>query len=426
MRRREQGFTIIEVMIAALVILAALGVVVTTAAGVRHMATTASSKAAATKVAQAELDRLTSLGWDRLNMDAAPTPDSSNPKSPLYTSYLNGTTYQPSSDAQPQPLVIGTAPNAGDPDLRDVSSTPTAWSAGNGQERGFIYRFVTYGDDPSTTTTTQDYKRVSVAVTVTAPVNAITQPVVLSTEVANPTDTKTTSTSSSTAPVQNNYLTFYLYDTQASVGARVDPSADHRKVDTHAKPNLMDVDPPPDPNTDPDNPTTIVPTYDYSSDLTSAATFGRTIRKSANCNKYDTDHVMYWVSPTVSSNTKLTGNAIADLYMQTADGNSHAGTVCVSVWDVPGTLKADGSINGADSQIGTTQSATLNPFYTSYDDLSFTFNFLGAGATYYPITPGRRVGIKITVNDGGPAYSDLNLMYDHPDYPSAVGLETTP
>jgi prepilin-type N-terminal cleavage/methylation domain-containing protein len=434
----QHGFTIIEVMIAALVILVALGVLVTAAVGMRHLSTTQETKGSAIKIAQRELEAMRSQGWGALEMKTTPTA-SSNPNSPLYDgsdatstrpALLSATQFRPSSDAPWQTLDVGAAPASGETDTRAVDAGPEQWT--EGKFTGFIYRFVTYGTDSalgSNKSSFYDYKRLTVAVTVTAPTNGVQAPVILSTEMANPADSKVqTTTGSGTPPTPTNYLTFYPYDTAASVGARVAPSADHNKVDTHAKPYLMDQDPPPDPNSDPNNPQQTLPTYNYTADMTSAASFGRVIQKDSACDKYDTTHVMFWVSPILTADTKITGNATADVYTQTADGLSHPGRVCVSIWDVPGTLKADGSINGTPAQIGTSQSAQLNPWFTSFDELQFNFCFISTCSTYYNVLTGRRIGIKLTVadhlSDGTTASNDLTFMYDHPDYPSSFGLET--
>jgi prepilin-type N-terminal cleavage/methylation domain-containing protein len=443
----QRGFTIIEVMIAALVILVALGVVVTAAVGMRHLSSTEETKSEATKIAQRELEKLRSLGWGQLEMDGTPTASGgSSAKDPLSSVYLSGTNYRPSTDAAWQPLDIGTAPDPGVIDTRGVQSAVGTWTAD--KYSGKIYRFVTYGTDTalgSNASPSYDYKRITVAVTVDASATTIAgdqttvsaaksvgieSPIIVSTVIANPTDTKvTTQTGSGTPPAVKNYLTYYMYDNFASLGTDVGPSANHTKVDTHAKPLLMDVDPPPDPNPDPSNPTIVVPTYDYSSDIPSpGTTFGRTIQKDPNCDKYDTGHVLYWVSPILTADTKITGNATADLYTQTPDGLSHPGRVCISVWDVPGTLKADGSINGTETQIGSTATAQLNPWYTSYDELEVNFCFISACSSYYTVLTGRRIGVKLTVadhlSDGTTAANDLNFMYDHPDYPSSLGFET--
>lgn len=449
----QGGFTIIEVMIAALVILVALGVVVTAAVGMRHLSSTEETKSEATKVAQRELEKLRSLGWGQLEMDGTPTASgTSSANDPLSSVYLSGTNYRPSTDAGWQPLDIGTAPASGEIDTRSVSSAVSTWTAD--KYSGKIYRFVTYGTDSalgSNASPSYDYKRITVAVTVDASATTIAgdqttvsaaksvgieSPIIVSTVIANPNDSKVnTTTGAGTPPAVKNYLTYYMYDNFASLGTDVGPSANHNKVDTHAKPLYMDVDPPPDPNCtttypncDPPSPT-VVQTYDYSADIAaSGTTFGRTIQKDPNCDKYDTGHVLYWVSPIMTADTKITGNATADLYTQTPDGLSHPGRVCVSVWDVPGTLKADGSINGTETQIGSTATAQLNPWYTSYDELQVNFCFISACSSYYTVLTGRRIGVKLTVadhlSDGTTAANDLNFMYDHPDYPSSFGFET--
>ena len=451
-RTREQsGFTVIEVMIAALVILAALGIVVTTAVKIRGLSTVGETKAAATKVAQQELDRLRSIGWERLQMDAAPTPTAtSDPKDPLSPYYLTSTTYRPSTDlgsAGWQPLVIGTAPDVGETDLRDVKVTPTPWQSG--QSEGMIYRFVTYGDDTAcgaNCPSAYDYKRVTVAVTVTKPVGAISRPVVISTEVANPSDAPVLTTSTAgTPPATFTGLTYYPYDTPATFTTRQAQTIDHNRRDTQTKPDLMGDDPPPDPNPDPANPTIVVPTYNYTKDTSTVPTCtlsdgttidqcGASIKKSGpatpSCSGGGSDKEHEWVSNILTSDVKLTGNGTVDMYARTMSGLTGAGRLCITVYDVPGTLKADGSINGTQTAIGTRQSAELNPFYTDWQELQFTFRFLPVGSSYYTVTAGRRIGIYVTAADhlaapnDATTSTDLTIMYDHPDYPSSFGLET--
>ncbi len=440
---RQEGFTIIEVMIAALVILLALGVVITSAVGFRDLAGTDQTKAAATKVAQQELERLRAIGWEALEMNGTPVASGSSANDPLSSVYLSGTNYRPATDAQSQPLAIGAAPDVGEIDTRSVSATVTPWettaagSSASDRIAGNLYRFVTYGDDTTCTacTGTQDYKRITVAVTVTSPTRAaIAAPIILSTQVANPADALvTTTTTAGAPPAPTNYLTYYQYDTKAIFSTRQAQTASHSKHSTKDKPDLMDQDPPPDPNADPNNPGQTIPTYDYSSDISSAALIGRGIKKDSLCDKYDDDNkVMFWVGPILASPVKVTGNAIADIYAQTLDGLTHPGRFCYSIWDVPGTLASDGKVVGTVNIIGTAGSVELNPMYTAFAEVQFNFRFLPVGATYYTVATGRRIGLKLTVSDhlaapnASTTANDLVFMYDHSDYPSSIGLETTP
>ena len=461
LNRAQSGFTIVEVMVAALVILTALGVVVTTAVKIRGLSTTGETKGVATTIAQQELDRLRSLGWEQLQMNGTPTASGTTvhpERDPLSSTYLSGTSYRPSATAQLQPLVIGAAPASGETDLRSVDYNPTHWVSG--RVEGDLYRFVTAGDDSNCTScpSTDDYRRLTVAVTVTKPVGAIANPIIVSTEFANPTDSQTsTVTTGGAPPAPKSGLTFYPYDTQAIYTTRQDQTADHNRRDTQVKPDLMGEDPPPDPNSDPNNPTQVLPTWNYTKDTSTTPTClladgvtvdqcGASIKKSGpvtpSCSGGGSDKEHEWVSNPLTADVKLVGNGTFDMFTRTMGTSALPGRVCVTVYDVPGTLKADGSINGTQTVIGSMivpgpgcggnipcYPNEMNPWPTDWYELQFNFRFLPTATTYYTVTAGRRIGIYVTAADHLASNSatnstDLAFMYDHPDYPSSFGLET--
>jgi hypothetical protein len=189
----------------------------------------------------------------------------------------------------------------------------------------------------------------------------------------------------------------------------------------------MDADPPPDPNPDPSNPTIVVPLEKYTTDVAGSYIGGAAIRKKDDCTGGNKTEEHMWVSNILPSNVKLTGDAAADLFSETVLGGTGGyGKVCITVKDVPGTLKADGSVNGTVFNIGNKVSYEQNPWpYGGPADLDFTFRFLDPAATYYTVAAGRRIGIYLT-SEKKLLGQDLTVVYDHPDYPSSVTLLTTP
>ena len=81
--RSQSGFTLIEVMIGALLLGMGLIVVAGSFDHFRNLGNLSAKKNAATHVAQKEIERLRALGFDGLEMDASPGT-STNPNDPRY------------------------------------------------------------------------------------------------------------------------------------------------------------------------------------------------------------------------------------------------------------------------------------------------------------------------------------------------------
>jgi prepilin-type N-terminal cleavage/methylation domain-containing protein len=158
----ERGMSLIEVMAAAFVL--AIGVLATISVilGSRDLTTTSEKLEAATHVAEKELEDMGSLTWAA---QAHPSTPTTGPAP--YT--VTGTNFQWQSGSS-EPLVVT-------PGVGAVPAAATPWS--DGRLRGTVYRFVSWVDDPCCTTTV-DYKRLTVVVTVTGH-PGISKPVVVST-----------------------------------------------------------------------------------------------------------------------------------------------------------------------------------------------------------------------------------------------------
>jgi prepilin-type N-terminal cleavage/methylation domain-containing protein len=157
----QRGMSIVEVMVAALVL--AVGVLATmnVVLGSRDLTTTSEKLEAASHVAEKELEALQSLAWNA----QAHTANPANGPAP-YT--VNTGVFQWPA-ATPGAIAI----NA----LGVVPTTASSWS--DGRLSGSVYRFVSWVDDPCCTGT-QNYKRLTVVVTVNGRPR-IDNPVVLST-----------------------------------------------------------------------------------------------------------------------------------------------------------------------------------------------------------------------------------------------------
>jgi prepilin-type N-terminal cleavage/methylation domain-containing protein len=178
--RGEDGFTLIEVLVAAVILVVALFALLTTFDYARSETAGTERSAQAVRVAERELDRLLALPYSSLVPSSnAASPATCTQRSSIAGSYATGT------------AVAAVAGGA-------VTPTST-WSVtrigATSSVRGCVYDYVTWVDDPICSDARcpgqQDYKRLTVAVSVTnangnAPAGGPTKPVVVSAVKANP------------------------------------------------------------------------------------------------------------------------------------------------------------------------------------------------------------------------------------------------
>lgn len=202
---REGGYTMIEVLVATLMIALAAAGLLGAFSGARQQATYSEKQNVATAVAEQELQRITSLPWEQiaLNSGATWTAKSSSATDP--TSYLSAgpcpaaTGTPPAPQEKPcyqydwktstavEPLVTAPAASLGAEALKVDPYTFTTLAA-NGTTRlsGSIYRFITWAYDKECKGTNcgggNSAKRITVAVTV----SGLKNPMVLSSLYTDP------------------------------------------------------------------------------------------------------------------------------------------------------------------------------------------------------------------------------------------------
>jgi prepilin-type N-terminal cleavage/methylation domain-containing protein len=424
----QSGFTLIEVLVAAVIAATGLIAIAGSFDVFRALATHASSKEAATHVAEQELERIRSYGWSKMFLTSTPST-STDPSDPR--SNVDGgppVTYRPDATRSRDEIPVSNCSGC-------VSPGPDNWSAEGVQ--GKIYRFITCGDDDRDETTagrcsTGKNKRVTVAVTVTS-ANA-PQPVVASTTMTDPEALPPGGQAGiNPNPPQSvpnaTTTTYYPYDTgpvTSAITSRQNITGDHATHATAAAtwgasfPDLMGTAAPPNPFTPP----AVPPFYKYSTDVsTSSADYpgGVVVRRSATaCSGGDSTRAHLWVTPPFESPQSVDGNAAASLWTQTVAGAASLGKICVTVYRL--TLTTTGAVSGTPTTLGSV-SFTLARWPSSPQLVSFPFRFLATGTTS-PVASGDRIGFRVTVDASGTA--DLAMLYDHPDYATSFQLETTP
>ena len=180
--RSDRGFTLIELMMAALVAAIGVGAITTILTGSRELTTDSERGTAQAHVAEREMEAALAKPYDALGMRQAPTT-STNAQDPRFhvVAVGGGFTYKWDQSAPDGAAVENVIVDAA---AGDVNAS-TSWS--DGRLSGSVYRFVTAVDDPKVANSPQrplpDAKRVTIAVTATGG-SRPRKPVVLNSVVA--------------------------------------------------------------------------------------------------------------------------------------------------------------------------------------------------------------------------------------------------
>jgi prepilin-type N-terminal cleavage/methylation domain-containing protein len=435
--RAEQGFTLVEVLIA--MVLMAVGISATLGVfGSSGRATVLSQQVdVASQKAQSEVDRLSKLGYAKLGLTSTPS-SSTNALDPNYR--VSGTTLAIKTGLTESFVLSSDTGQSG----ASVSPTPTTFAVGtgNGTVTGKIYRYVTWRDENCPTGIcdgTHNTKRITVAATVDAsgalPARA---PIWLSQIVPDP-QALPPGSSAPPAPGTGSDVTaqdFYLYDTRCGNTAVQSQSGSHATHNTAAlgssasadsicenaassgalQPDLMWKDP------SPGNSST--PLYKYSSDLGGTYDGGLAMkRQGTTCpTTYSTANttntsatnewsIHGWASNTFSSAFNVDGQVTLSLFSETMGGASGRGFVCATLID-----RTQTSGVPTDTTIGS-GTYDLSSWPTTARRLTFSFS-----VTTTDIPIGHRLVLVLGVRSE--SANDLVFLYDHPLYPSFLEVAT--
>jgi hypothetical protein len=450
----------------------------------RKLSLVSERSAAMAHAAQKEIERLEGIPYSQIGLTSTPVPSGVSTDPNYYV-----TTGPPPTFAWDRTSL--SRENL-DVDASGGTIVPVqSWT--EGLLGGQLYDFVTWTSDPKCAPgcpVTQDYKRITVAVTM--PSGLHPTPVFVSSVVADPqaiptggisngnsgnplSDPNTTCkngagvTVSCTSPINSgNPNTFYLHDWPApSSGTPALPTANHATHPTAGVaggllcttipllgqilsnitgcpvPDLMDANPPA-------APAGTTPTlYQYSTDqATSGYPGGRLLQPTCStgtgCGTKSTSdcsgggwaanllrvQTQFWVSSPVTATTTLTGDGGVSMFTQTANSAQAGVSFCVEIYDVPpsgaagslGDLLAWPPVDlGGAGYVPATDPQTGGNWPTGPSQVSFIFNFRGSSGTI-SIAPGHRLGVRIWVKVN--LNLAIDLLYDHPLYPSEIQLNT--
>lgn len=424
---RQDGFTLVEVVMAAAVLTIGILGLVATFDSARKLTLVAERRAAAAHRAQWEMEKLQAESYAQLAMISAPAHSSEtlnpdyyvNYNSPVKCTSEGGGCYASNAEKLTEEEAIvyaskecktSTEENCG---LVSGSATGKScatnaigsceWKDGN--TSGYVYDFVTWHSDTVCSKeengkkicSTKSDKRVTVVSNVIMPSGSHYHPSIrISSIVANPSstpegsvingkenplespETKCGSESCITGIQRGNADSWYFQDSAASSETATAPAASHTLHSTisgsGSVPDLMTEERP-----------TATKLYDYSTNLDGeGATFGssehggRVLRKEAECSGTPSNSGgETWATPKLTKATELTGYGGLTLYTQTLGDVSAASVkLCLRVYDYPETITGTPTAVGVVAEYKPTAEWPTTTTGNSIMAQSFVFTFL--------------------------------------------------
>jgi prepilin-type N-terminal cleavage/methylation domain-containing protein len=468
--RSEDGFTLIEVLVAALVLVIGIGAMVATFNAARRLTLVGERQSSMAHRAQAELERIKSLPYSEIALTGTSPSWSSNAGDYTYVSAPSGTcpsapsgaapTYQPDHSqlgTTAYPLVINGCTytlNGTQTTLTGGQLAPvTPWT--DGRFSGNVYDFVTWYSDPtcsqtstpgSACPTTNDYKQVTIVVTLTGATQP-SHPAILSAFLPNPDQNSSQNllTSGSTycgstgqQPCTNTLtgtpVQYFLCDSSYSGSSCSPPPCTGNNLhDTLVALGL--IAPAPDllgstlPTGSCTNSTGTPTPPCYGLDILTGCQ-GLPIVPTGNstCGSppANNSEAHSWVTPGIPSGitVNLTGNGSLTTYIESASGVSVNATVCLGIYLVPGGLIGALTGNLLSQPIGVAVSASATAQVGVPTPVSFDFNLGTADA----IAGGGILGlprIEAVVWIAASASTDVQLAYDQAGFASQLTLVTS-
>ena len=435
--QREDGFTLIEVLIAVAVMSVGVAATMRVFGAAGRTTVRAQQHEVAVQRAQAEIDRLAALAYGELALTTAPA-SSSDPNDPGHK--VSGGNFAVRSDLT-EPLVL--SPGAGAAAKVEPGPQTFAVGTGGGTVTGRLYRYVTWRDESCPLNLcdgAQNTKRVIVALTLD-PMPSVTAstPVWVSTIVVDPN----TAPPGSQAPPGNapgggdpvTADTFYLYDTPCGQGTRQPQTGGHPTRDTAATgPDAADNSTcdHPDPDRQPDlmggsapPGGSSTPVFEYSSDLAGDYLGGLAmVNAGTECARSylaeDADDpqgpskwsVHAWSTGAMPQPYQLDGQVTLSLFTSTLAGVSGSGRLCATLVDREVT---DGV--PSDRPLGSAVYDLPN-WPQTMRRVTFTFSLDQPDA----VPSGHRLVLTLHLREE--SSNDVAFLYDHPLHPSLLEVAT--
>lgn len=453
--REERGFTVVEVLVAALVMaLGAVAVMQVLDASARN-AYRAEQTQVAINVAQRELEKIRQYDYGEVALTSMPTTGSVGPE---LAPRISGTSFALNANGSNFAQMI--VKNVDGQTGGSVPPGPTPFTLGD--VSGKIYRFVVWQNDPGCSVLVcpgpKDYKRVSVVVKLdNVPISSDRPYQEVQSDITDPEASLTSGGGSGNGALVTAQQ-FFLSDTRcASSGepTRQEITADHPTHDTlstcqasSGKPDALLLEQPPDPF--PDDPA-LPEMFDYADDVEPGGAPSQSdkglqmLRQDANgCNPSPTGgdakkKIHRWVTRPLPLTFVMTGSATLELYTRTINDVNIPGAICIYLFkratvlgnDVRTAIPLTGISVVPPDPFGFSCSTVGLPAVgkcqtsiwprDSWARVRFTMGF----APNTQLLLNERLELGLSVERGGTPEDALQFMYDHPDTPARIEVKTT-
>jgi hypothetical protein len=475
----QAGFTVVEVLVAAVVLLVGVLSSFLAIEASQHLDTVAERQTELAHRAQAELERVKSLPYDQVGLTGTNVSWSGSVGSPTYVSAPAGScpdtttgpapTYQPDhypgGSASIESMVVNGCSYAGTTYSTGTVEAESSWSDGN--LSGRLYDFITWTSDPTCSQTTtpgsvcpvsNDYKRIVVVASADG-VAQPSQPAIVGGYATNPSAAPPSVTNTSD-PLHNpstlcidgqghvvscsntlvgTPLQYFPTDcpyngscVSGGGGSATTPPACAGNP-LHATLVASGQTPP--------APDILSPTLPagqcldsggnplppcYATDLSCGGLGGLPLRPSGSnaCGSPPADNTRghSWVTPDIPAGTSvnLTGTGSMTSYLQSTTGATVSGTLCLGLYIVRDSTLGSQSGNLFATPIGSTATASVTAPASAPAPISFTFT-TGQGATVSSST-GNLARIEFVEWLAGTGSTQMTLDFDQLDFPSQVTL----
>lgn len=453
---REAGFTIIEVLVAILIVSIAAMTTFTLMSAAARNSQRAEASQVALDYAEQELELLRSMEDKNLALTASPST-STNPNSP--NSRVNNGTFalsrQPLGNYRNLVVNGGSLYGGGHVTGGTVNPGPTKFTSGD--VSGRVYRYIVWRNDEKCTEANcpgkQDYKQIIVAVRLDKPPNQAAERgyVEVQSNFVSPTDNKE---NDPLAGANGKVITaqqFFLTDTPCSASgstSRQEPTANHllhntlgtcasglHTGTTKGAPDALLLGSPPDPDpADINNPLK----YDYANDsyldTSPDAGVGVQIRKddTNGCHYTPTgttnpeSQVHRWVTDPMAEKFVLEGKVTLEVFTQSINKAQSSGKLCIYLFK---RHEVGSPPVATDTML--TDSLGGTPYWTYYESPIWTTELkakiltMTLGGTPYTIPAGDRLGVAFSVERQSTPADALSFMYDHPQAPTRIEVDTS-
>ncbi|MGN6253906.1 MAG: type IV pilus modification PilV family protein [Solirubrobacterales bacterium] len=456
---KEDGFTIIEVLIAALILVA--GAIATF--GVLASASVNNQRAKATQIAldraEQEMEVLRSLSDEELALTAAPS-HSSEEGNPSYRVSNGKYAIKRSPVSEYKEMVVNGGVRYPDETLEHGVVSPGPTSFTNGDVSGKVYRYIVWRNDASCSSETcpgeQDYKQIIVAVKLNAKGNGGNPGGYVEVQ-SNFVDPEH-SAADNPIPGAEGVVTaqqFFLSDTPcSSTGStsRQEITGDHalhntlgtcanglQTGSTKGAPDALLTGPPPDP-TPGDESTPL--TYDYSSDYEQSPAPTPETAKGIQLRREEAAGCTYkegksapaweehrWVTDPMPKEFKMTtgegtGQVTIDFFTRALSDSLYTGKLCIYLFkrsaSESDTLLAN---KEGGASYWTWLPSTTNNYWPhgGWEEVTLTLTFNGP----VKIEKNERLGLALSLERASTQGDAVSILYDHPRYRSRIEVDTT-